>query len=111
MFTVRRRITGPGILAAIFSEAPSCGWMRITSTLGVNSWTAVFANGRCGGFLNWIAISEAPLGNRLPVRKKNGGAAPRQLSVLKGTAPKGSGGEGRGNIQPCPDPRARLAAA
>src|SRR5260370_38891908 len=85
MLTVRKRITGPGIFAPIFNDAPSCGWMRITSTLGVSSWTAVLANGRCGGVLKWTAVFVWGRGDLLPVgREKGRSAQPQVLLVMRG---------------------------
>ena len=67
MFTDDTSKPDPGTLAPILSETPSSGWMRITSTFG--SSVRVPANGVWGVFLNWMAISVAFFGSRLPDRR------------------------------------------
>ena len=58
----------PGTLAPKRSMIPSSGWMRMASRFG-SGCVAVSRNSRWGTSLNWIAISVARLGRRLPMRR------------------------------------------
>ena len=77
MFTDSMRSAWPGILAPKRSVMPSSGWMRRTSWLGSipsvgvapEATATLPEKGECGTRRNWIAISVARFGMRLPVRR------------------------------------------
>ena len=66
--TLRTSMPRPGTLAPNRSMIPSSGWIRIASRLASGS-LALSLNSWCGTSLNWIAISVARLGSRLPMRR------------------------------------------
>ena len=78
MLTERTSSPRPGTLAAKRSRIPSSGWIRIASRFGSGSAPAL-RKSIMGGRLNWTAISVARRGRRLPVRRKKGTPAQRQL--------------------------------
>ena len=72
----------------MLSANPSLGWMRMDRTFG-SSGAAGLALNRIGGTLfRWMEISLARFGSRLPVRRKNGTPAQRQLSMKTCSATK-----------------------
>ena len=68
MFTLRTSSPSSGTLAAKRSMMPSSGWMRSASRLASGD-VALSPKSISGGSLNWMAISVARLGSRLPVRR------------------------------------------
>ena len=68
MFTLRTSRPSSGTLAAKRSRMPSSGWMRSASRFASGSVVAP-RKSISGGRLNWMAISVARWGSRLPVRR------------------------------------------
>jgi hypothetical protein len=68
MFTELTSNPEPGTFAPIFREIPSSGWIRMTSTFGSRPRVSPRVNIVWGVGRNWMAISVAFFGNRLPAR-------------------------------------------
>ena len=79
MFTGRIRMREPGIFAPSESETPSFGCTVRISWLGCTPTEPCVWNARCGTGLSCTAISVTLRASRLPVRRKIGTPAQRQL--------------------------------
>ena len=87
MFTGRMRMREPGIFAPSDSDTPSFGCI-VEDRAG---WAARRPspcdwNARCGTGLSWTAISVTLRASRLPVRRKIGTPAQRQLWTSRRSA-------------------------
>ena len=79
MFTGRMRMREPGIFAPSESDTPSLGCTVRISWLGCTPTEPSDWKARCGTGLSCTAISVTLRASRLPVRRKIGTPAQRQL--------------------------------
>ncbi len=78
----------PGDLFISCSSTSSSGCRSMISRFGDRSSLPAPPKMECGTFLNWIMICVRRSGRRLPVRRKNGTPAHRQLSMSARSATK-----------------------
>ena len=78
----------PGSLFIRVRAMSSCGCRSITSLLATRSSLAALPKIECGTGLNWMTIWVRFSGIRLPVRRKKGTPAQRQLSMSARSATK-----------------------
>ena len=86
MLTGRMRMRDPGIFAPRESATPSFGWTVRISWLGWTPTEPSDLKARCGTGLSCTAISVTLRVSRLPVRRKIGTPAQRQLCTSRRSA-------------------------